>query len=206
MCPRRAHRQQPPRGVRTAFAGEPWNSPPLTLMLPWPGPRGSGRIIRRGTADDGRQDAATGRRWHQARSTTLCRPVGLRVRSSPHRAISTDDHFGPYGVRLVGWGPHASSRLDTEGMRAWRIEMNCTHCRRPLRNVQWREAEKWKSCPHCSTLHGSEHVFYPYPDAFGTTPARATQHHPEGPQSYCTPCRAGESGDLQKSRACSDFP
>ena len=51
--------------------------------------------------------------------------------------------------------------------------MSCTHCGRPLHKAQWTDDEKWKSCPRCSQHHGGEHVFRRFPDAFGTTPARA---------------------------------
>ena len=82
--------------------------------------------------------------------------------------------------------------------------MTCTHCGRALSNVQWAATNRWKSCPRCSARNGSEHVFYPYPDLFGTTPARATHEHPEGPQSYCTACRGTGTPDLTRSRPCSD--
>ncbi|MDG0876410.1 hypothetical protein ABEX25_22085 [Paenibacillus thiaminolyticus] len=65
----------------------------------------------------------------------------------------------------------------------------CTSCEKPLNASQWSSDGKYKSCPSCSTRNGTEHVFFPYPDSFGTTPKRATAAHPEGPQSHCTSCR-----------------
>jgi len=71
---------------------------------------------------------------------------------------------------------------------------NCTHCNKPLnRSVYKTDATgaEFKSCPRCSTNNGAEHVFHPYPDAFGTTDRRTSGAHPEGPQSYCASCRGG---------------
>lgn len=76
--------------------------------------------------------------------------------------------------------------------------MNCRHCSKPLNRQQFRADEKWKSCPKCSKEHGTEHVYYEYPDAFGTTEKRASAAHPEGPQSYCTACRT--DGDPPQRR------
>lgn len=68
--------------------------------------------------------------------------------------------------------------------------MNCNHCNKPLNKAQYRPS--LKSCPNCSVNNGTEHVYYPYPDAFGITDKRETIPHPDGPQSYCTPCRSGK--------------
>ena len=61
--------------------------------------------------------------------------------------------------------------------------MACTHCGRPLFRSQWTPDSRWKSCPRCSRRHGEEHVFHRYPDAFGTTDARATHGRPEAPKA-----------------------
>lgn len=71
--------------------------------------------------------------------------------------------------------------------------MTCTHCKALLNRQQFSADETWKSCPRCSTDDGSEHIFYQYPEAFGVTEKRASQTHPEGPQSYCTACRNNAS-------------
>ena len=84
------------------------------------------------------------------------------------------------------------------------MPMNCQNCHKPLSAVQWSSDEHWKTCPRCSAANGREHVFYPYPEKFGTTPARATHEHPEGPQSYCTRCRADRSPDFVDSCQCHD--
>ena len=66
---------------------------------------------------------------------------------------------------------------------------NCTHCARVLNRARYNKGETMKSCPKCSDDNGKEHVFHSYPAAFGTTPARATARHDEGPQSWCEDCR-----------------
>ncbi len=68
--------------------------------------------------------------------------------------------------------------------------MDCNHCLKPLNEAQYHN--NLKSCPNCSSNNGSEHVFYPYPEAFGNTPKRATSIHLDGPQSHCTACRGGK--------------
>lgn len=68
---------------------------------------------------------------------------------------------------------------------------NCAHCDEPLNRVQFSQDRAQKSCPNCSMQLGNgEHVFHPYPAAFGTTPKRASAHEPEGPQSWCEKCRS----------------
>ncbi|MBP2031957.1 phage FluMu protein Com [Clostridium algifaecis] len=67
----------------------------------------------------------------------------------------------------------------------------CKYCNRPLSEAQYKTVNgiQYKSCPRCSEANGIYHVYHIYPQLFGTTPARATSNHPEGPQSYCVPCR-----------------
>ena len=83
--------------------------------------------------------------------------------------------------------------------------MNCTHCRKPLRLSQWREQTRWKSCPHCSQADSEQHVYYPYPECYGTTPLRSTPEHPEGPQSHCQACRQKASPPVGQARRCDAF-
>ncbi len=54
--------------------------------------------------------------------------------------------------------------------------MSCNFCGGRLNNGMLRKQEpgsgrKFKSCPNCSTTHGEEHIFHPYPTDFGNTPA-----------------------------------
>jgi len=57
--------------------------------------------------------------------------------------------------------------------------MSCNFCGGRLNSGMLRKQEpgsgrKFKSCPNCSTTHGEEHIFHPYPTDFGNTPARVT--------------------------------
>ena len=80
----------------------------------------------------------------------------------------------------------------------------CRFCGKALNRSYYRQEKAWKSCPRCSSRHGSMHVYLRYPDAFGTTDARASSETPDGAQSYCTDCRAGgTAGGAQ--RTCDAF-
>lgn len=43
-----------------------------------------------------------------------------------------------------------------------------------------------------------------YPAEFGETDQRASDDHPEGPQSYCIACRKGRPSKAE-ARLCSEF-
>jgi hypothetical protein len=83
----------------------------------------------------------------------------------------------------------------------------CTCCGKPL-NKALRSADGLlKSCPRCSNTHGSLHVFRPYPEFFGTTPARVTASNVDGSQSHCIDCRGEGPGqpshvDLSQQILC----
>lgn len=81
--------------------------------------------------------------------------------------------------------------------------VQCANCREPLNHGQWNPNETLKSCPKCSSDNGREHVFYAYPDEFGVTDLRASREHPEGPQSYCSACRASLI-PVAKATLCKD--
>jgi hypothetical protein len=73
--------------------------------------------------------------------------------------------------------------------------MSCTCCQGQLNSgmvqkIDENTGERYKSCPHCTEAHGSEHVFHRYPSDFGNTPARVTARNPHGHQSYCKECRS----------------
>ena len=82
----------------------------------------------------------------------------------------------------------------------------CMCCKKPLNKSQWAiiNEQKYKSCPSCSTQNGNEHVYYKYPDSFGITSKRSTSIHPDGPQSYCVPCR-GKGESSIEGILCSDI-
>lgn len=90
--------------------------------------------------------------------------------------------------------------------------MSCSCCNNALNSGLLHKHDatsrkEYKSCPHCSAAHGSEHIFHPYPEQFGKTPARVTPNNPEGDQSYCIDCRALEKGEpsttFRNGRTCS---
>ena len=83
------------------------------------------------------------------------------------------------------------------------MSIACKYCNEQLNESQYKG--KYKSCPRCSTNEGEEHIFYPYPSAFGTTPKRASSNQPDGPQSYCTNCRSSGEGPYVDGKKCSDL-
>lgn len=81
---------------------------------------------------------------------------------------------------------------------------NCKICGRPLKESQWRENRNYKSCPKCSQDNGEVHVYYAFPEDFGTTEARVTLSNPEGAQSHCGICR-NRANTRGEQKLCSDF-
>ncbi len=81
---------------------------------------------------------------------------------------------------------------------------NCNCCGKPLNRSFTSTDGKMKSCPRCSTTHGSMHVFHHDPEGFGTTPARVSPTNPDGIQSYCVDCRTLEAGE--DSKVFSNYP
>ncbi len=81
--------------------------------------------------------------------------------------------------------------------------MICEICKKPLNRTEWSADGTLKSCPNCSAhSKKKQHVYYHYPEKFGTTPMRSTPKHPEGPQSYCSSCRAEDIPDLSQAIYC----
>jgi hypothetical protein len=80
--------------------------------------------------------------------------------------------------------------------------MVCSCCNKPLNQSQY--SGNLKSCPCCSTRNGQEHVFYPYPAAFGVTEKRSSANHTDGPQSYCVACRGGKENPNYNRIVCSN--
>ncbi len=90
--------------------------------------------------------------------------------------------------------------------------MPCKCCTQPSNSGMIHKkdpvtGQKFKSCPHCTEAHGSEHVFHPYPAYFGKTPARQTVRNPDGHQSHCSECRSLDKGKMSRvyknGRLCS---
>lgn len=80
----------------------------------------------------------------------------------------------------------------------------CKVCGQPLNETQWRKEKQYKSCPKCSVDNCTEHIYYEYPESFGTTTKRSTTNNPDGPQSYCIPCR-GTGGTTGKKVLCNEL-
>lgn len=72
--------------------------------------------------------------------------------------------------------------------------VKCSACNRVLRRAFKSADGKWKSCPECSGRDGAQHVFKPYPDAFGLSPARMEAGVEDGTQSWCEDCRGAQRG------------
>lgn len=79
----------------------------------------------------------------------------------------------------------------------------CKICGKILNRSQYNKDGTLKSCPRCSTENGEEHVYYSYPDDFGTTPKRASSNRPDGPQSHCESCRF-EKDSYPRGILCSE--
>lgn len=84
------------------------------------------------------------------------------------------------------------------------LNMNCKNCSDPLNKGIFNSDRTKKTCPSCSQRNGSMHVFYDYPDAFGTTEKRATSKNPDGPQSYCTSCRGSKDEESTEQKYICD--
>jgi hypothetical protein len=82
-----------------------------------------------------------------------------------------------------------------------RSDARCAHCDQLLKRSQARNDGALKSCPNCSAFEG-EHVFYPYPDAFG---AAATTKEAARDHSDCTQCRANEPLPHEGGTHCSQI-
>ncbi len=80
----------------------------------------------------------------------------------------------------------------------------CRICGKPLNEAQYSEDRAYKSCPNCSTNEGI-HIFYKYPEGFGTTELRITQNNPEGGQSHCKSCRANKQPDKNERILCNEI-
>ncbi len=72
--------------------------------------------------------------------------------------------------------------------------MYCKHCGKPLNSSQYAQSGDLKSCPKCSVEDGEEHIFYPYPRAFGQSEKRTSVSTPDGAQSWCALCRGEHYG------------
>lgn len=114
--------------------------------------------------------------WAEAK----CAPV-------PDSAVPQDSH-----LRQKATPPTKAKPVSAKKKLARSLTSDCPHCTHALNRARYSADKALKSCPSCSVERGV-HIFHPHPDAFGTTDARVTDHTPDGVQSYCAECRAGES-------------
>jgi hypothetical protein len=91
--------------------------------------------------------------------------------------------------------------------------VDCTHCNLPLKKslTKYLHREEFKSCPKCSSTHGTQDVYFNSPTFFGTTEARESDTNPSGVQSYCESCRPPAekekpSSVFQEGVTCANFP
>ena len=96
----------------------------------------------------------------------------------------------------------AASRPITHVGSRSRSSARCAHCDQLLQRSQPRNNGAMKSCPNCSAFEG-EHVFYPYPEAFGAPAARPADLARD--QSDCIACRANASLPHAGGTHCSQF-
>jgi hypothetical protein len=80
----------------------------------------------------------------------------------------------------------------------------CIACARPLNEPQFREEERWKSCPACSVRGGREHIFRPFPEAFVEADLSMTAAGSSARDSVCTACRTGVALSA-KARSCTNL-
>lgn len=80
----------------------------------------------------------------------------------------------------------------------------CVACAKDLQEVLMAPDGAWRSCPHCSSRDGRQHVYRPFPDAFDPAeagpPAEAPDDDPR--HHWCRDCRAGKR--VQEFRLCRD--
>ena len=84
------------------------------------------------------------------------------------------------------------------------MNMICRHCGKPLNESQYAQEMTLKSCPKCSVEDGKEHIFYSYPQNFGTSMKRISTKIPDGAQSWCSLCRAEDFGPHFGGIRCSE--
>ena len=62
----------------------------------------------------------------------------------------------------------------------------CITCADALGLVRRSADDGWRSCPNCSVEDGRQHIFRPYPGAFGEQTDEVS-----GREQYCRACREG---------------
>jgi len=127
---------------------------------------------------------------------------GAMRRDEP--AISQRGHFSSGGVGEA----NEEASLDCASHKRKprprdRAHLICGHCAVALNKSVYAQGRTIKSCPKCSLNDGGQHIFYPYPQAFGASSTKVTPQTPEGGHSYCTACR-NRKPQMFGSWRCSD--
>ena len=99
-----------------------------------------------------------------------------------------------FGARTTSRGGPAVGRITP-----------CGVCAKTLDKARRSFDGAWKVCVRCSMNDGTEHVFYPYPDAFGATEGQTTADESTVTQSDCTWCRSGQVAASGTSRRCAEM-
>ena len=115
-----------------------------------------------------------------------------------------ESRFTPVPLERVppDFGKQRARRTTRKTTAGSQSAARCTHCETPLNRSRYSQDRKLKSCPRCSVNNGKQHVFWPQPEAFGTTEARASEENADGIQSHCTACRQREEPSLDDAVMC----
>lgn len=81
--------------------------------------------------------------------------------------------------------------------------VECQHCGELLREQHYSPKRRFKTCPNCSGVNGSEHVFRRWPGEFGASDARRSDANPDCAQSWCEICRVTPVGNPAAYVKCS---
>jgi hypothetical protein len=149
----------------------------------------------------GRVDAADGGDYisvtfeHGGQRKLSLRQVTDKLEIVPAEAV-------PAGTRFVAQPARASTARSSQ-----KTNGECVVCGGALNRSQRPESgggQAWKSCPNCSSSHGTQHIYRPFPDTFGQSEARVNDNTPDGAQSYCNYCRSGRAPEGPQ-RSCDSF-
>jgi hypothetical protein len=96
----------------------------------------------------------------------------------------------------------ATPRAATSVAARSRSDARCAHCDQLLKRGRAASNGSMKSCPNCSAFEG-EHIFYPYPEGFGTSSASGGD--PARDHGDCSACRANAHPPHQGGTHCSQL-
>lgn len=80
----------------------------------------------------------------------------------------------------------------------------CDACGKTLDKSRRSADGMWKACVRCSLNDGTEHILYPYPDAFAESPSPLREDDTTGHQNDCAWCRSGRTAAPGTARRCGD--